>query len=55
MTNNRNTKGAAEGRPSILLHFVVTSIVASVVAAVVAAVADAVVAALGFVSDSCSG
>ena len=64
MKNNRNTKGAggrrpaapfvgaAEGRPSILLHFFVASVAASVVAAVVAAVVDAVVAAVGFASLS---
>ena len=34
MKNKRNTKGAAEGRPSILLHFVVAAVVVAVVAAV---------------------
>ena len=33
MKNNRNTKGAAEGRPSILLHIVVAAVVVAVVAA----------------------
>ena len=33
MKNNRNTKGAAEGRPSILLHIVVIAVVVAVVAA----------------------
>ena len=70
MKNNRNTKnaggrrppapfvGAAEGRPSILLHFVVAAVVvAAVIAAVVAVVASvvavvvaAVAAAVGFAS-----
>ena len=40
--------GAAEGRPSILLHFVVAAVVAAALAAVVAAV----VAAVGFASLS---
>ena len=48
MKNNRNTRGAAEGRPSILLHFVVAAVVAAALAAVVAAV----VAAVGFASLS---
>ena len=51
MKNNRNTKGAAEGSPSILLHFVVVAVVA-IVAAALAAVVAAVVAAVGFASLS---
>ena len=52
MKNNRNRKGAVEGRPSILLNFVVDAIVAAVVPVDVAAVVAAVVVADGLASLS---